>query len=569
MLAPVAGSAGPGGFSSETDPLIESFLRRPARVREEAMRRARACLEVKRLIDAGLSARAALAQAGRELGISPGTLSRWWFGHGLLPGVCDCPNVAAWPALLAPRWGEQAQRAAKMSPAAWYQILRDWLRPEKPALSAVYRRVASVAAGRGWVLPPYATVARRVKGLDPRLVVLAREGREAFDRLYPPLKRSVAHLQALEWVNADGHRLDVFVQLPERFGGGIGRPHLIAWQDVYSRKILAWRLAPTLNAYSVVLSFADLVTTWGIPDHALMDNGREFGAKAVTGGAPWRFRFKTSAEEMVGVLPLLGVTVHWATPFHGQAKPIERAFRDLSEEISKDPRLSGAYTGNKPDAKPENYGSRAADWRLVEQVVAEAIARHNAREGRRTETARGRSFDAAFAESFSRRVVRRLSPGQRGWLLLASEPVKVSSVNTFQLAGNTYGCAVEWGLAGKRIVARFDPDDLTKPPLVFTLEGALIGEAMARAVPFNDAHAPKALERWKAASRRAARQRLKAIEAIELIEQAQTPQAETPSPAATRLVQLAQPRQRDEAADAYVAGAERMVLEMSRKLAQG
>lgn len=541
-------------------------MRAPARVREEGLRRAAVCRDVARLVAAGLSARAAIEQTAREHGVPAGTLARWWFGHGLLAGVAHCGNVAAWPALLAPRWG-MAKREAPCSGPAWDQILREWLRPEKPSLRRVYRRVSDIAQAQGWAMPSYATVARRVARLDPRLVVLAREGREAFDRLYPPMRRSVAHLQALEWVNADGHRLDVFVRLPERFGGGVGRPHLIAWQDVYSRKILAWRLHPTLTAFAAVLTFADVVERYGIPDHALMDNGREFGAKMLTGGCPWRFRFRTHADEMVGVLPLLGVKVHWATPFHGQAKPIERAFRDLAEEIAKDARLAGAYTGNRPDAKPENYGSRAADWALVEQVAAEAIARHNAREGRRTETARGRSFDAVFAESFGRRVVRRLSPSQRGWLLMASEPVKVRPDNRFELAGNSYGVDPGWGIAGQKIVARFDPDDLKRPPLVFALDGAYIGEAQALATPFDDAHATRAMRRWQAAARRATRERLRAIEAIELIEAQATWQADVTSPAAVQMVQLPmRSRQRDEE-EAYVAASERLVLEMSRRLA--
>ncbi|MFN4097789.1 MAG: transposase domain-containing protein, partial [Sphingomonas sp.] len=386
------GLAGGVGFNDAAAPLpsasepwhaaMEQLAERPARVREEAMRRARACLVVKRLVEAGIAARQAVPQAAEEVGVPAGTLARLWWGHGDFPGVQHAP-VAAWPALLAPRWGLQTQREAEISGPAWDAILKGYLRPEKPSLRKVVRDVQAHAAARGWVLPSYASIARRVARLDPRLVVLAREGRRAFEALYPPLQRSVAHLGALEWVNADGHRLDVFVRLPERFGGGVGRVHLVAWQDIYSRKILAWRLTPTLNAFSALLAFLDMVERYGVPDHALMDNGREFGAKVLTGGAPWRYRFKVQADEMLGALPLLGVEVHWATPFHGQAKPIERAFRDLAEEIAKDARLAGAYTGNRPDAKPENYGSKAADWALVEQVVAEAILRHNAREGRR------------------------------------------------------------------------------------------------------------------------------------------------------------------------------------------
>jgi hypothetical protein len=570
LPSPQASPAAEGVFSEAMlARMADDLASRPARVREEALRRARACLTLKSLLDAGIGARLALTQAASEHGVPAGTLARWWYGHGAFPGVAGVARVDAWPALLAPRWG-QAVHEAPMSGAAWDQLLKAYLRPEKPSLKRCYRDVAAAAKRHGWQVPSYASVARRVEKLDPRLVVLARDGREAFERMYPPIKRSVAHLSALEWVNADGHKLDLFVNLPERFGGGVGRAHLVSWQDIYSRKILAWRLTPTLNAFSVILSFADLVTQYGIPDHALMDNGREFGAKAVSGGAPWRFRFKTQPEEMLGVLPLLGVTVHWATPFHGQSKPIERAFRDLAEGIAKDPRLAGAWTGNRPEAKPDNYGSKAADWDLVAQVCAEAIAEHNARVGRRTETAKGRSFDAVFAESYARRVVKRLAPSQRALLLLASEPVKVRVDNSFEVAGNTYGVDPALGLGGQRVVARFDPDDLRQPVLVFDLEGRMLGEARPTAARFDDGAAAQAAKRAQAQARRALRQQLAALEKLERIEAQAAPAGSVPAPAAVRMVQALMLQKRDEdEADGLVAKTDALILEMSRRMASG
>ncbi|WP_162860582.1 transposase domain-containing protein [Pseudothauera hydrothermalis] len=552
--------------------MVDELAARPERVREEALRRARACLVIKRLVDGGMPARAAMQAAAQETGVPAGTLARWWWGYGALAGVQHAP-VAAWPALLAPRWGVQPQREAEISGPAWDAILKDYLRPEKPALTAVYRRVKAAAARHGWAMPSYDSVARRIARLDPRLKLLAREGKKAFEASFPAQKRSVAHLAALEWVNADGHRLDVLVRLPDRFGGGVGRAHLVAWQDVYSRKILSWRLTPTLNALSVLLAFGEMVERYGIPEHALMDNGREFGAKLITGGVPWRFRFKTQPDEMLGALPLLGIEVHWATPFHGQAKPIERAFRDLCEEVAKDPRLAGAYTGNKPDAKPENYGSSPCEWQLLEQVVAEAIARHNAREGRRTETARGRSFDATFAESYARRVVTRLSKSQRAMLLLAAEPATVRPDASIEVCGNRYGLG-EFGaaLVGQKVVARFDPDDLAKPCHVFGLDGRYHGTADCRVRRFDDQAAAQADKRWRAAARRAARERLKYLEKVERV----LPQAAGEAavePAAVRLFQagaLAARRPEEDARiDEMVARTDALILEMARRQLAG
>ena len=92
--------------------------------------------------------------------------------------------------------------------------------------------------------------------------------------------------------------------------------------------------------------------------------GTEFANKWLTGGTPTRFRFKVREDDALGVLPQMGVKVHWATPAHGQAKPIERTFRDFAEDIALHPAFAGAYVGHKPDAKPEDYGSHCVCSRL-------------------------------------------------------------------------------------------------------------------------------------------------------------------------------------------------------------
>lgn len=551
---------------------VDAFYQAPKRVREEAERRMRLCLAVRELTLAGVSARQALQSVAAQAGVPMRTLERWWYGQGEFPGVAGV-EPRLWLPLLAPRWGN-VHRDAEMTQAAWQHLLADYLRPERPSLLACYKRVLAHAEKYHWQVPSYDAVARRMKKLPHDLVVLARYGRDAFDRLFPSMRRSVAHLSALEWVNADGHKFDVFVRLPERFQdvdkSRIVRPHLIAVQDVYSRKILAWRLAPTLNALSVQLCFADVIERYGLFEHALMDNGREFGAKAITGGAPWRYRFKALEGEPLGMLPMLGVQVHWATPFHGQAKPIERAFRDLCEAIAKDPRCAGAYTGNAPDAKPENYGSRAMDWEAFEQVVAEGIARHNAQAGRLTETAQGRSFDEVFAASYAKRVVRKLAPSQRALLLLASEPVKVSRHNDFGLAGNRYGVDPTWGLAGQRIIARFDPDDLTKPPVVCLLDGAVIGEAFSLVRRFDEQGAAQEFNRAKRQLRKLQREQLKVLEGIERLVDAAVGEPAPVSPAAVRLFQVQAGRpEADAEVQALVAKTDALILEMARQREAG
>src|SRR3546814_18980730 len=108
------------------------------------------------------------------------------------------------------------------------------------------------------------------------------------------------------------------------------------------------------------------------------------------GGAKTRIRFKVRDEDPTGLLVALCFTNHWAKPYRGQSKPIERGFRDLCDAVAKHPAFEGAYTGNRPAAKPENYGSKAVDLDTFLAVWNEGMAAHNKRPGRRTEKAMGR-----------------------------------------------------------------------------------------------------------------------------------------------------------------------------------
>src|SRR5690606_38912620 len=140
-----------------------------------------------------------------------------------------------------------------------------------------------------------------------------------------------------------------------------------------------------------------------------------------------------------GLLTSLGIRIHWALPFRGQSKPIERGFRDLCDTIAKHPAMEGAYTGNSPTAKPENYGSRAVPMERFVEIVAAGIAAHNARLGRRTETAHGRSFDETFAESYAAAPIGKALPEQLRMAPLAAEQVRGDRrTGEVKLCGNRY-----------------------------------------------------------------------------------------------------------------------------------
>lgn len=490
----------------------ESLWDRYARAGEHlcsvATRRHRALLAVEALTRNGMGLMAARVQVVAQLqregirGASVASLCRWAAEVEGAPRDC-------WLPLLLPAYCGRT-KTAEMPAEAWDIFKADYLRPSRPSAAGCYERLQRIARERGWTLPSLKTFERRLQRELPRpALILARQGEEVLLRTYPAQERDHTVFHALEAVNADGHKFDLFVRFPH---GAIGRPIMVAFQDIYSGKVLSWRVGETENADLVRLAAADMIRTYGIPSHAWLDNGRGFASKFISGGTRTRYRFRVKSEDPTGVLVAMGIEIHWATPYHGQAKPIERAFRDLCDRVAKHPAFEGAYTGHRPDAKPENYGSRAVPWDEFLRVLRDEIAAHNARTGRKSKVCAGRSFDAAFAESYARGTIRRATTEQLRQMLLASEVVTASTLDgSVHLAGNRYWTEALSAYAGQKVVLRFDPDHLHGSVSVYTLGNQFVADAECLvSIGFADVAAGREHQRARKQYRRAAKQALEA-----------------------------------------------------------
>lgn len=460
--------------------LWDLFARKPQTLRDKARNRLDALELVEQLVAGGQRKLAAVQIVADQVGESTSTLRRWQ------QLVADLDR-ADWLPALAPKWAGRTD-TADCSIEAWEFFKTDFLRMSQPRAEPCYRRLEEAAAAHGWTIPSLRTLQRRLaRELPPAVQRMARIGPEAVKRSLPAQRRDHAVFHALEAINGDGHRLDVFARDGQ---GNVFRPTLLAWQDIYSGKWLGWRVGVDECAELVRLSFADVCRNHGLTSHAYLDNGRAFASKWNTGGIANRYRFKFRAEEPAGVFKQLGVEIHWTNPYSGQSKPIERGFQDVIEEISKHPLCEGAYTGGNPLAKPENYGSRAVPIEQLVALVDDRMLAMNRREGRRSPVCNGRSFDAAFAESYARAPIRKATEEQLRLLLLAAEGVTArADTGAIHLFGNTY-----WSessalarMAGKKVIARFDPQRLAEPIHVYALDGRYLCEAACQELAgFND-----------------------------------------------------------------------------------
>lgn len=464
--------------------LWQAFNSLPDTHKAEAAKRLAALETLAGLRSSGMAETAAGRRAARDSGVSLATLYNW---RSMVSGL----SRADWLAALAPNHGGGRKRSA-CDPDAYAVIKSDFLRPEEPTFTACYRRLEKLAKASGWVLPEAAALRRHLDKDVPRAVqVMLRQGRDAARTLYPAQTRTRAHFRAMAGVNMDGHKFDVFVKTAD---GRVIRPMLVGIQDLYSGKILAWRLAESENKDMVRLVIGDMVERHGIPDAIWLDNGRAFASKWITGGVANRFRFKVKDEDPQGLLTALGVKVHWTTPYSGQSKPIERAWGELAQ-ITRHPFCAGAHTGNAPDAKPENYGSRAVDFTAFKAFVDQEVLEHNARPGRDTETANGRSFDETFAASIAdpATIVAWPTSAQKALWLMAAERIRTSKANgEIAFMGNRYWDSKLTGHAGQYVTVRFDPDRLMEPLRVYDGQGKFLCAAAAIArTGFDDVDAAR------------------------------------------------------------------------------
>ncbi|HKJ94929.1 MAG TPA: transposase domain-containing protein, partial [Gammaproteobacteria bacterium] len=365
-----------------------------------------------------------------------------------------------------------------------------------------YSRVAEAAASNGWAWPSKRTIERRVKNdISRRVRVLMREGAEALDRMFPAQRRARSVFHAMEAVNGDGVEFHPKLKWAD---GTVSRAKVWFWQDLYSGYQLAWRADVSENKDMLRLAYGDLVERYGIPAIVYIDNTVAAASKWLTGGTANRYRWKIKDEDPLGIMPQLGSSVRFVTPGHGQSKPIERSFQDLRQLIDRNPRFEGRGTEARPIPVEEFL-----------EVLEIEVQRHNAKEGRRTDIANGRSFEQVFFESYEQSTIRRATESQRKLWLLAAERVRADTESGAVRLGrgpqgeNRYWMERMPEYAGQQVVVRFDPQRLHESVHVYTTDGTYVGEAACTwRAGFNDTNVGRAYHRhrarWKKHTKKAA-----------------------------------------------------------------
>lgn len=506
---------------ARAETLAAVFESKPDKIKAKARAALAVAQDYQQLVERGFDRAAIIAAVTKQHNVSPATVWRT---------MCAVKGQPAhmWLYVLCPQYVGRTARA-EMDAEAWELLKADYLRREQPTAAACIFRLQKLADARGWVLPSKQTMQRRLNQI-PRVVrELQRKGPTAAKQLYPAQQRLKGALHALEIINGDGYKHNVWVKFPD---GEVVRAKTWVWQDVYSSKIVAWRTDKTEHTDVIRLSFGDLVENYGIPTQVTLDNTLAAANKTMSGGVKHRFRFKVKEDEPLGVFALMNVRVSWATPGHGQAKPVERVFGvgGLGEYVDKAPELAGCWTGANPLEKPEYDGrTKHTTLEVLQGVLEREIADYNARQGRKGAMHSGRSFDDLFKESYATALINKPTEAQRRLWLLATEPVRAHAKSgeitldagriTGERIANRYWSSEMAQHAGRQVVARFDPARLYQGVHVYTLDGRYICFAdCVEAAGFNDANAGREHSRARQTFTRAIKAQAKAETRMSILE---------------------------------------------------
>lgn len=382
----------------------------------------------------------AYATIKEEFGVARSAFNEWQQAVGGL-------DQSDWlPALTPDFSGRTNARRAEWPAPAWMHFLQGALTPGADVATA-YKRTAREAEAQGWgPLPSLSTARNDLKfSVDRDVATYIKEGQTALKRLSPTVERDYEAYRLHELWSMDGRRIDLMVRDTKgEFGpkDRVFRMWIYGVMEARSRYFVGYALGPELNADAVRDAVVNAFNKTGLirPEEVQADNGMEAAAKEITGGAPWRRRGKVKEDEIIGLLPFLGITVSWATPAHGQTKPIERLFGTLAGMHETRPEFRGAYCGHKPDARPEEWDpAKAAPIELVRQLLTEEIEAYH-RAPHRGHGMNGKSPMAVYTELMNAPgyVPKVISQRQFRRCVLSAIKVTIRQDGAFAIHGARY-----------------------------------------------------------------------------------------------------------------------------------
>ncbi len=341
-----------------------------------------------------------------------------------------------------------------------------WLDENKPTVAHMRRLVeewTKLNAPELLPLPSLQAFYTATKQLPLPVLKYFRDGQKVFeDECLPFIRRIYENINSNDIWSPDYHTLDFFVK--DDVTGEVFRPHLIAWIDIRSRKIMSFYLTKSANSDGATISFRKAVEKYHIPQCIYTDHGREFLVSDF--GGRGNRKKDENANYGTTILERLGVEMHNAIVKNAKAKVIERIFRNVTFEISK---LIKTYCGGKPEQRPHRLNKVLKNEENI-PLLSEAKAMiaayfdgwYNEKESL-AEGLNGKSPNECYYENLI--STRRATKEELNLMLLRSTRLQKVKRNGVSIKiGDTdvwfYSDELVAYYMGQKVFVRYNPEDL-------------------------------------------------------------------------------------------------------------
>jgi transposase InsO family protein len=141
-------------------------------------------------------------------------------------------------------------------------------------------------------------------------------------------------------------------------------PWITVWRDFKSGKWMGWNIhLEDPNSDFIFQAFYDGCNRYGVPKEIYIDNGKDYRCKDFAGGRTRRIKSDVDTAKANSLCAMLGIVIHYATPYGAQTKPIERDFRIWKEWLDK--QMPG-YRGGNHVERPEKLKKEIKQGKIVD-----------------------------------------------------------------------------------------------------------------------------------------------------------------------------------------------------------
>ena len=366
-------------------------------------------------------------------------------------------------AALIDKRGSNRKGLSSIQPEAWNFFYDIYMTQQKRTVRLCY----DITKLEYPDIPSVSTFERQVKKIDKRTLIYYREGKKAFNDSMPYMERSKIDINSNDIWFSDHHRVDVFVKSED--GKRIVRPWLTVFFDARSNKIISHLVRNAdPNATAVKKCFRLGVEAHGVPLEVYFDNGKDYRSKSF------------NADYPLSLVNQLNIRTIYATPYHGQAKTVERFFKTFTDRFSK---RFDTYTGKDAKNRPECMqinNDKILKLAPTMQEYTEYLTRYM--EEYNTTKSRGRDMggkcpEQVYCENIKVKSVFSNHKALR--LLCGNSEERTVNKNGISLKNNSYFNEILLKHLGKKVNITYDPENIDEIS-VFDMDNISICTATAK-----------------------------------------------------------------------------------------